>query len=188
MAYDQSNNADLDLKKADLRIKKWDVLIKGMGAVAVLVSIWFTYYQYGNSLRKEKQDRDERAKHDMEQKEREIQSALRESQKPFLERQLDLYLQASGTASKLSTLENGPARDEARKRFWQLYWGELSLVEDKEVEAAMVHFGRALTQFENHEIERSEVQEKSFELARSCRKSLEQSWGYTLAELRGKEK
>ena len=188
MTNDQSIEAELELKRADLRIKRWDILIKGIGAVAVLISIWFTYYQYNNSLKKEKQEREERAAKDAQQKEREIQAALRESQKPFLERQLNLYFEAASTASKLSTLGDGPPREEARKRFWQLYWGELSLVEDKEVEAAMVRFGTALAQFENNQINKFELQKKSLELAHSCRKSLEQSWGYSLVELGGQGK
>ena len=188
MTMDQSVDPELELKRQDIRIKKWDLLIKGFGAIAVLFSIWFTYHQYRGTVAKEEQNRADKAVKDTEQKEREIQSALRESQKPFLERQLTLYLDASRTAAKLATLENGPAKEEARKRFLELYWGELSLVEDKEVESAMVLFGQALTQFEDQQIDRFALQTKSFDLAHSCRKSLEQSWGYNLAALGGREK
>jgi hypothetical protein len=52
----------------------------------------------------------------------------------------------------------------------------------------MVRFGTALAQFENNQINKFELQKKSLELAHSCRKSLEQSWGYSLVELGGQGK
>jgi hypothetical protein len=96
-----------------------------------------------------------------------------EATKPFLERQLKLYTEATQTTAMLATSNKTEELDAARGKFWSLYWGELALVEDKKVEAAMVQLGRAL--------ERGEVglqlQQYSLALAHACRDSLAASWG-----------
>jgi hypothetical protein len=96
-----------------------------------------------------------------------------EATKPFLERQLKLYTDATQAAATLATSKNAPALDAASTRFWALYWGELALVEDKRVEAAMVQFGRALEAGSVGQ----QLQNASLALAHACRDSLADSWG-----------
>ena len=96
-----------------------------------------------------------------------------EATKPFLERQLKLYIEATQAAAMLATAENSDELDVANKKFWLLYWGELALVEDKRVEAAMVQFGRAL---ESGSVGQ-QLQQYSLTLAHACRDSLAESWG-----------
>lgn len=96
-----------------------------------------------------------------------------EATKPFLERQLSLYTSVTQAASVLA---NGYAGNgeygAAQTAFWRLYWGELALVEDHRVEAAMVEFGRSgRTQ--------DELKVASLNLAHACRDSLAESWGVT---------
>jgi hypothetical protein len=61
-----------------------------------------------------------------------------------LERQLTLYTEASQIAATIATVEDRQVLDKSVQRFWQLYWGELALVENKEVEGAMVAIGNRL--------------------------------------------
>lgn len=96
-----------------------------------------------------------------------------EATKPFLERQLKLYTEATQAAATLATSTKQEELDVASKRFWSLYWGELALVEDKGVEAAMVQFGRALQSGSVGQ----QLHEKSLALAHACRDSLAGSWG-----------
>lgn len=96
-----------------------------------------------------------------------------EATKPFLERQLKLYTEATQAAALLSTSEETPERATAVMRFWTLYWGELALVENKDVEAAMVELGQGL---ENH-VSSAELRQLSLSLAHACRDSLALSWG-----------
>ena len=77
------------------------------------------------------------------------------------------------TAATLSTSKKPEELDAANKKFWSLYWGELALVEDKRVEAAMVQFGRAL---ESGSVGQ-QLQQYSLALAYACRDSLAESWG-----------
>ena len=48
-------------------------------------------------------------------------------------------------AAKLATSNNPEELDKLRKRFCELYWGELALVETPTVEAAMVKFKEVLS-------------------------------------------
>jgi len=96
-----------------------------------------------------------------------------EATKPFLERQLKLYTEATQAAATLATSKNRQELDAATKKFWSLYWGELALVEDKRVEAAMVQFGRALDAGSSGHA----LQKASLDLAHACRDSLAESWG-----------
>ncbi len=103
----------------------------------------------------------------------EIENARVEAARPFLERQLALYTDASRVAAVLATSEDTAERTAAAKRFWELYWGELALVEDKRVEKAMVDFGRGLRSDAGRQL----LQQMSLALAKACRDSLADSWG-----------
>ena len=106
--------------------------------------------------------------------ERLAESRRIEATKPFLERQLRLYTEASQVTAKIATSTNEKELADAKKRFWQLYWGELALVENQEVEAAMVKLGRAL---EHSSPQNELIKQLSLKLAHACRKSLDLSWG-----------
>jgi hypothetical protein len=61
---------------------------------------------------------------------------------PFLKRQLELCFQATETAGQLASETDPVEWEKARVTFWRLYWGPLSVVEDRAVEGAMVELGR----------------------------------------------
>lgn len=96
-----------------------------------------------------------------------------EATRPFLDRQLKLYTEATQAAATLATSQSEEEITSAKQRFWSLYWGELALVEDKRVEAAMVQLGRAIEQ----DMIGREIQSLSLNLAHACRDSLAESWG-----------
>lgn len=112
-----------------------------------------------------------------------------EATRPYLERQLKLYTEATQVAARIATTDkdnaNGDVDDavlddplgpstpkDAKARFWQLYWGELALVEDKRVESAMKNYGDALLHNASPDILRG----LSLSLAHACRDSLAESW------------
>jgi hypothetical protein len=56
------------------------------------------------------------------------------------------YIETSAVVGQLVALDTSEsAWQDARKRFWELYWSELAMVETPEVGSAMVDFGRQLT-------------------------------------------
>lgn len=105
--------------------------------------------------------------------ERLAESRRIESTKPFLERQLKLYTEATQIAAKIATSNDKDEISNAIKRFWELYWGELALVENKDVELAMVEMGEGLKFSEHQDI----LKKRSLTLATACRISLDRSWG-----------
>lgn len=107
---------------------------------------------------------------------REAETRRIEAMKPFLERQLQLYTEATQIAATLATVMADSIEDKTMRRFWELYWGELALVENAEVEKAMVRFGQGLQNGYN----KAELQQLSLKLAHACRESLAISWGVNL--------
>ena len=97
-----------------------------------------------------------------------------EATKPFLERQLKLYTEATQAAATIATSKQAEEINIASTKFWSLYWGELALVEDKGVEAAMIEFGEAM---KTGSVGQQQLQENSIAPAHACRDSLADSWG-----------
>jgi hypothetical protein len=104
------------------------------------------------------------------------QSAARqaefESKKPFLTRQLELYAEAAKTTAQLSNAIGTDDGQRFERRFWELYWGELALVENVDVESAMREYGKALEARARPE----ELKRLSLRLAHAMRSSLDKSW------------
>ena len=94
-----------------------------------------------------------------------------ESTRPFLEKQLALYAEAALTCARIAT---SPGDDKALARFWELYWGELAMVENADVERAMVSFKNALVITPEDE---DALKECALNVAKACRISLARSWG-----------
>jgi hypothetical protein len=119
----------------------------------------------------------EQAKH------RQLEDAAKEAKRPYLERQLALYEQATVSAAQVTVLPDGPELDRAKETFWTLYWGSLAMVEDTDVEREMVAFGRAL---EVAPSDRPSLKQLALSLADTCRRSLSSSWGTTAWMKEGK--
>jgi hypothetical protein len=109
-----------------------------------------------------------------------LQSHAIDARRPFLDLQLKLYQEATKTASVLATSDDTQELKAAEARFWQLYWGELGLVENGGiksenggVESAMVRFGGELQKGGK---DRGLLKNLALALAHTCRNSLAQSW------------
>ena len=75
----------------------------------------------------------------------------RESRRPFLDTQLKIYAKVLPVVAKIRRLSSDPATAASSNEykaavadFWDSYWGEMAMVEDKKVERVMVLFGRSL--------------------------------------------
>lgn len=75
-------------------------------------------------------------------------STLREAQKPYFAKQLELCFEASRVAANIATTRSTDTFEEARERFWSLYYGELRLIEGNPVSTAMINFGSILSEWE----------------------------------------
>ena len=148
----------------------WDSFVKNVGvltAVATLVGSAIAFFvQRGD---------------DIEQRAIAAQAAERASKKVFLDKQAELYFETVPLVSRLANAESAAAIvDEDRKRFWQIFWGELGMVEDVEVARAMDLFGKSLNAFEGSTSNPACADERlsiSLTLSHCVRKSLGTNWG-----------
>ena len=105
-----------------------------------------------------------------------------EASRPFLDKQLILYTEVAKTTAIIATSENEPEWEKATARFYELYYGELVLVERNKVASAMVKFEDSLSLFLEREDRilydsRKNLRSLAYELAVACREELAKSWG-----------
>jgi hypothetical protein len=110
------------------------------------------------------------------------------NRQPFLEKQLDLSFQAVDAAGRLASETDPVEWEKARVKFWQLYWGPLSVVEDRAVESAMVAFGRLVPAHAllPPELPLTSLGEPSYRLAHTVRDLVLTSWQVDLSPLEGR--
>nr|ART41056.1 L367 [uncultured bacterium] len=167
----EQKKLDPNYRKAEHRAKNIDMIVKALSVLAVMIGVLVTYVQYSGTASLQRQQL-------LENEKNEIRAASRESLKPFNEKRILLYTEASNVVAKLANLGEGEERQAARKRFFELYWGELALVEDKQVESAMVYFARALQEYEQNPSSNAELQKQSLNVAHAFRESLKEGLDY----------
>jgi hypothetical protein len=119
---------------------QWIEVIKALGpTLATLGSaLWiaFTYFAHQKEARALQ----------LEQAQKENQTRMLEARKPFVQRQLELYTETSQVAGRVVTLFKigNQEWESSVKRFYQLFWTELSVVEDQQVKEAMEGFAEHL--------------------------------------------
>jgi hypothetical protein len=107
--------------------------------------------------------------------------------RPYWERLLALYIDACNSASVIGTTTSETEWDAARANFWKLYYGPLCLVEDQNVEEAMVVFGTALESMSFESRNPKVLTSLSLELAYACRNSIRSDWRVPLEVLMGQK-
>jgi hypothetical protein len=115
-------------------------------------------------------------------KAKEEQSRLIEAQRPFLVKQLELYFETAAVVGKLVSIDvNDPNWESLERRYWALYWSELSMVEHRVVEAAMKNFGDTLVRYKVAPIVENKrtLQSAAYNLAHAIRTGIEAAWGTT---------
>ena len=117
--------------KAKSFFDRLDGPIKVLQGITIALAIFASLWQYHtNSVRAREE-------------------AARDYQKSFYQEQMKVYAEAVNEASTISTAApDSPAYMEARQKFLELFWGRMSMFEDKCVEAKMVEFRELLIKFE----------------------------------------
>ena len=110
---------------------------------------------------------------------RESQVALVEAQKPFLEKQQALYFETAKVTGSLGhTPPTSPEWRALEDRFYALYWGELSLVESKAVEARMIDVETKLRAYiKDPDANGFALNAASYCLAHVLRREIQAGWG-----------
>jgi hypothetical protein len=124
-----------------------------------------------------------------EQAKRDTDARMFEARKPFNEMQLELYAQVAKVTGEIVTTTDfaNPKWGENVRRFYQLFWTELSMVEDHEVKKEMEKFStelRNITRVDDYKSKvphLRELQQASYRLASALRASIASSWSLVLA-------
>lgn len=153
-----------------------ELAAKFIGSVLVLAGIIVTIVHFNKSQSNQ-----------LKALEKQIQSQQKENkemhlnnfQNSFWQQQLKFYIEASSHAAKLTQYElNSEAYLEVRNRFYTLFWGPMSIVEDKLVKEAMEDYSSYLQIYEDTKSEEDlhRLQQKSYQLAKTCRESSIKRW------------
>lgn len=150
-----------------------ETIIKILQGIAIIAGIWATYTAYTTQLQARQQQEQERLNQERIQLE---QTAL-EYRKFFYQKQFEYYAEATQAAAILATEKiNSPDYIKARKAFYQLFWGRLSIVEDKFVEAKMVEFSSVLKGYEKGDQTLADIEQASLRLAHTASKYTIDVW------------
>jgi hypothetical protein len=153
------------------------LLSAGLAVLGVSVSLYQFGVQQEATAKKIESDRAQRENDAKRVRELELQN-------PFWQKRLQLYFEASEAAGVIASQASGVERTKAEAAFWRLYLGPLAVVEDDQVEGAMVQLGNCLDKSEA--CDQATLSRRSLALAHSCRQSIGDTWRLGLAELKGK--
>ncbi|MDJ1483114.1 hypothetical protein QNI16_21630 [Cytophagaceae bacterium YF14B1] len=154
-AYRDAYKNEIEKNKPKSKIDLVETIIKLLQGLSIIAGIWATFLVY----QKQNEDRALRDKATLEQ-------TAKEFRKVFYDKQFQLYFEACSVASILATEEiSSSDYQNARKQFYRLYWGQLSFVEDKNVEKQMILFKYHLEKYEKESQEKEVVDKDSLKYA-----------------------
>lgn len=152
-----------------------------LSAGIAVLGVWISLFQFqAQQAAAAQKIETERAQREVEAKRvREL-----ELQNPFWQKRVQLYFDASEAAGVIASRPAGVERAKAEAAFWRLYLGPLAVVEDDQVEGAMVEIGNCLNKTED--CDQATLSKRALALAHSCRQSIGDTWRLGLTELKGK--
>jgi len=140
--------------------KLWDLVIKGLTLVGVVVAAVWAYHTYTDT------------------KEKEFYSA-------FWNAKLTLFLETSSAASTMATTESLDEFNKARTKYWELFFGRLSLVEGLSVKVAMESFSALVPTglMEQKALPLKSLQQPAYRLTSALKQELGHAWQKPFGEL-----
>jgi hypothetical protein len=161
-------------------------LIQGLlpAFTAILAGLWVAYTYFENARQIAADQRAQAIRSDT--------ARLVEAQKPFNQKQLDLYLETAQVVGRLVSVDDASAlTDDWKKdarRFEALFWSELSMVEDDVVKKAMGDLQPVLQAIleKNAGInagQRHELQSRAYRVAKALNESIASTWLVALSEV-----
>jgi hypothetical protein len=143
--------------------------------LAVVVGVVISVRTFTASRERESAERRAEAKKQRFEMQKYREQRDSEARHPYVELRQKLYLDAIHAAAVLAnpSLHDDSQIATARTRFWELYWGELSLVEGHSVEKAMIELGTLL----EPSLDPTAAQEATYHLSHKLRDSLKKTWG-----------
>jgi hypothetical protein len=157
MTHDEIDSAKLALERDRLAFEKQQSILKLVGVLGACATFAWSAFIYFDARK------------------REVEARKIEASKVYLDRQLKLFEEATSVAARLAIAEPKNRRPEDVARFWQLYWGELGLVERGGVASAMAAYGGILDSSADGP-SRSHLGAAALNIAHAARAELTESW------------
>jgi hypothetical protein len=134
--------------------EKLDLLFKFLQLIVIFVGVGWTAFTFADTR-------------------------YRELRKPFDEKQLVLYAEAGRVIAHLSMAPNVD-KDKTEAEFWELFWGQLPLIESPEVTRLMEQFCTIAfgSRIECSKAEHNEMVESAKQVATAAKAEIQQRWCY----------
>jgi hypothetical protein len=154
----------------------WEIITKIFASILVLIGIIITIVHFNSS-----QNNQLRIVEKQIESQREENKELNRNdfQNSFWNKQLELYVQASSFAAELTQFELSSSDYlKSRVKFYTLFWGPMSIVEDIAVKKHMENFSTQLIKYEKSKSDKdlNKLKQMSFQLAKACRESSIKRW------------
>ena len=141
--------------------KKWELWIKILTLVVIVVGGVWGYLEYTDT------------------KEKEFYS-------DFWNRKMELFLRTTNAASEMATTSSAETFNEARTEYWELFYGPLSLVEGPCVKRSMEVFSRCVPKDpidSSITLPMQTLKQPSYRLALRLKQELAKAWRKPFSEL-----
>ena len=140
------------------RYKTWELTLKTLVLLGGLVAAVWAYFTYTDT------------------KEKEFYTF-------YWNKKLELFLETSQAASQMATTESLEKFRQARSKYWELFFGRLSLIEGDPVKQAMQDFAPLVPSGDPH-LPLEELQQPAYKLTIALKKELLRSWKEPFSELK----
>lgn len=101
----------------------------------------------------------------------------------YWNQKLSLFLETSEAASTMATTLDDAEFREARSKYWELFFGRLSLVEGDRVKTAMEKFAKEIPETEPPELPVKDLRQPAYRLTLELKKELGAAWREPFSEL-----
>lgn len=102
----------------------------------------------------------------------------------YWNKKLSLFLETSEAASTMATTTSFEEFEKARSKYWELFYGRLSLVEGMQVKEAMQSFAKEIPRERRPELPVESLQQPAYRLTLELKKELGKSWRSPFSELK----
>ena len=147
----------------EMKLKVWDAFIKSVTATILIITAVVGVSQYLS----QREQLIEQNRREQEQRVKDFNSTIYRSR-------LELYSEATDVFAKFAYAPNLVEAEKAEQRFWELFDGKLSIVEDQVVKDQMVLCGDFLEKWETCKKAPPPdlFQDMAYDLTQACRESL----------------
>jgi hypothetical protein len=166
----------IELERDRLKLERQSLVFRYAAILGAIFTFAWTAFTYFHTAGKEREKAliEQARESDKQSIERKREADVRKvaALEPFLKLQLKLFEETALIVSSLASSIDPEDRPKKIARFWQLYHGELALVEHGKVAGAMFDFGEALNTVKDPK----DLERYSLAVAHACRDELAESW------------